>query len=159
MLASYSATKKNIPVPRNSAYNPNSEINAADTTWEWLFRGTGSYLFPFDVQVSSNLLVQSGFVWARTVSMTGGAQIPSIVLFAEETGARQTPTQTTLALGVEKRINLQGGRRLAVALQFLNVLNANFDIELPQTRGGPELGYSINTVPPRVGELTIRYSF
>jgi carboxypeptidase family protein len=159
MLASYTATKKNIFVPRNSAYNPNSEINAADKTWEWLFRGTGSYLFPYDIQLSSNLLVQSGFAWARTVSMTGGAQIPSIVLFAEETGARHTPTQTTVALGVEKRINLRGGHRVAVALQFLNVLNGNFDIELPQTRGGPELGYAINTVPPRVGEITIRYSF
>ena len=159
MLASYSATKKHVPVPRNSAFNPNTEINSTNDTWEWLFRTSGSYQFPLDFEVSSNLLVQSGFSWARTVSATGGRQITSIILFAEPVGSRQTATQTLMALAVEKGFRIHAGQRLMVGVQVLNLLNANFDTVEPQTRGGPELGYSAEIVGPRLAEFNLRYRF
>ena len=159
MLMSYSATKKDVPVPAFSEYTPNAEINFADKTWEWRVNTSGSYLFPWDIQVGSNLMVQNGFNWARTVSLTGGSQIPSIVIFAEPIGSQQTDTQTLLSLNVEKKINLRAGRRLSVGLNFLNVLNANFDNEIPATRAGDGFGYTTLLIPPRLGEFTVRYTF
>ena len=159
MLSSYSATKRNIPVPAYSELTPNAEINVADHTWEWLFRTSGSYLLPGDVQVSSNLTVQNGYNWARSVSATGGSQIASIILFAEPIGTRKTLTQTYLSFGLDKRFNLRAGHRVSVGLAFLNALNASFDLDYPQTRAGADLGYATFIVPPRVGELTLRYTF
>jgi len=159
MLASYSATKRNVPVPANSEFTPNAEINSADKTWEWLVRTSGSYMLPGDVQFSSNLTVQNGFHWARTVSATGGSQIASIVLFAEAIGARQTKTQTLLSLSVDKRFNLRAGHRVAVGVAFLNVTNANFDLDYPQSRAGDSLGYANEIITPRLGEVTLRYTF
>ena len=159
MLSSYSVTKQDVPVVRRTAFNPNAEIFAANNTWEWVFRATASYELPGSIVVSSNTMVQSGFPWARTVSATGGTQIPSIVLFVEPMGAQQTPVQTLVALAVQKRFHLRAGHRLTVGTQFLNLLNANFDVALPQSRGGPSFGYATTIVPPRLGDVTLQYSF
>ena len=159
MLASYSGTKLNVPVPRNSEFTPNAAIFSADKTYEWLFRTSGSYQFPHDFQVSSNLLVQSGFQYALTLSATGGAQIPSLIVFAEPIGTRKTDVQTVMALGIGKGFRLGRGHRVAVGLNFLNVLNGNYNIDFPQSRAGSGFGYVSNIQPPRVGELTLRYSF
>ena len=72
--ASYSATKKNIPLVTNVGNNqtglintqdPNAEIFASDNTWEWIFRTGGSYLFPYGILGSVNFSHESGNPWAR----------------------------------------------------------------------------------------------
>jgi len=159
MLASYSGTKLNVPVPRNSEFTPNAEINSADKTYEWLFRTSGSYQFPGDVQVSSNLLVQSGFQYAATLSATGGTQIRSFVLYTEPRDTRTTEALTVMSLGVEKGFRFRPGHRMAVGLKFLNLLNGNGIPTLPQTRVGSRFGYATRIQTPRLGELTLRYTF
>ena len=159
LLASYSATKKHIPVPRNSSFDPNTEILSADDTWDWLSRFSGSYQLPLDVQVSANLLVQSGYAYARSVSATGGRQITSVILWTEPFGTLRSDTLTMMSLGMEKAFHPRQGHRLAVGAQFFNLLNSSSDVQVPQTRGGPQLGYSLGILPPRLGELTLRYSF
>ena len=76
VLTSYSATKSDIPVPAESNINPNTDILAANQTWEWLFRASSAYMFPRNVMVSANFEHRSGDVQARTVSLTGGGTIP-----------------------------------------------------------------------------------
>ena len=93
------------------------------------------------------------------MSVTGGRQVTSVIMWAEPFGTRRSDTQTMMSLGVEKAFRPRQGHRLAVGTQFFNVLNASFDTQVPQTRGGPQLGYSLGILPPRLGELTLRYSF
>ena len=93
VLTSYSATKSDIPVPAESNINPNTDILAANKTWEWLFRASSAYVFPRNVMVSANFEHRSGDVQARTVSLTGGGTIPSISLRAEPIGSLRLPHQ------------------------------------------------------------------
>ena len=160
LLASYSGTKRHIPVPARAAYDPNTEINAADDRWEWLTRVSGSYLFPLGIQASTNILVQSGIPYARTVSVRGGVQIPSITLRTEPLGAHQTPTQTLVAVNAEKVIRLKRNHQLTVGANIYNLLNANFDEDAaPQAASGARFGYSNTIALPRMGEATLRYKF
>jgi len=159
MLASYSASKKHIPIPDRAPLTPNAEIFEADDTWEWLFRASGSYLLPGDIQVGANVVTQSGQAWARTVSVRGGQQIPSVTLKVEPLGTQRTPTETLVSLSVEKAFPLRAGQRLSVGASVFNLLNANFDLNLPQTRAGNRFGYSADVMPPRYGEVTVRYTF
>ena len=69
LLASYSATHSDIPVPEVSNMNPNTYILAANNTWEWLARASGAYVFPKrDHGVSQRRASQ----WRRA-SANGGA--------------------------------------------------------------------------------------
>lgn len=159
LLASYSATKKDVPVPARAELTPNAEINAADETWDWLFRVTGSYTFPFDIQTSTNILVQNGDPFARTVNLRGGTAIPSFNVAATEIGAYANPKAVVVALNVDKSFELRSGQRLHAGVNILNLFNANFDLSLRQVRSGSTFGYSNGIQPPRLAEVTLRYTF
>ena len=116
--ASYSATKKDIPLVTNVGNNqtglintqdPNAEIFASDNTWEWIFRTGGSYLFPYGVLGSVNLSHESGNPWARRVEFAGGRQIPTLIVNVEPIGARRLDNLNLLDIRGEKRF--PGGRR------------------------------------------------
>ena len=158
-MTSFTATRKDVPVPAQVPLTPNAEINTADETWEWLFRANGSYLFPGDIQASANLVSQSGNAWARVVSLRGGRQIPSLNVNAEPIGSQRTPTQTLISLSIEKLIALRAGHRLRIGGGVYNLTNASFDLGLPQNRSGARFGYSVNVMVPTYGELTVRYTF
>jgi hypothetical protein len=93
-MASYSTTKRHIPyIPSTGGglgllltdFNPNAEIFAADDTrngWEDL----GKLCLPADVLVSANFEHRTANRIARTVSFTGGQQIPSMTLRVEPIG-------------------------------------------------------------------------
>src|SRR5262249_17400351 len=90
--ASYSATKINDPLIYNqggsldfgiNTLDPNSEINSANRTWEWLAKASGGYQFPWDLLASANFEHRSGDPSARTVQVRGGVQIPNLVIRAE----------------------------------------------------------------------------
>ena len=76
-LASYSATKKHIPVAENAFVDPNSVINAVDNTWERIWPHLGAYILPYQVTVSANMENRSGDNAARTVLLSGGTRIPT----------------------------------------------------------------------------------
>jgi hypothetical protein len=76
--ASYSATKKHKPVAIG-AFNPNTEINTADFTWDWDAKFTGTYIFPYGVDVSANLHHTSGNPFARQVQLRGGRRAARFV--------------------------------------------------------------------------------
>jgi hypothetical protein len=74
MLASYSGTRIHDPLVANVGGNqsfpantvdPNSEIFAADNTWEWSVKVGGAYLLPFGFSTSSNYELRSGTRFAR----------------------------------------------------------------------------------------------
>jgi hypothetical protein len=116
--ASYSATKKNIPFSDAGTvfYTPNSFFNAADTTWEWLGRVSGSYAFPHEVMFSVNLENRSGTQGERQVSFGGGTTIPSILLNVAPIGSATTPKIHVLDLRLETALRLTRQKKLTLRL-------------------------------------------
>jgi hypothetical protein len=168
-MASYSATKKHIPLVGNvgtptgttlyaNTYDPNAEIFAADNTWEWLGRASGSYAFRYGLLASANFEHRSGNAFARQVSFTGGRQIPSITLNVEPIGAERLPNINLLDLRVEKSLKLPRGQSANVRLNVFNSLNAA-TVTSQSILSGPSYGIPTNILPPRTFELSASYRF
>jgi len=165
--ASYSATKKHIPLVPNSgsattgffsSLDPNAEIFSVDNTWEWTFRAGGSYLLPRGVLGSVNFDHRSGDVWARTALLRGGAQIPTITVKVEPIGSRRLDNINILDLRLEKRFSLRSGEQLAVRFNVFNSLNSNAVRALVQ-QSGPNFGQATTILRPRIVEFSTSYSF
>ena len=165
--ASYSATKKHIPLVPNVGNNqtglintqdPNGEIFAADNTWEWIFRAGGSYLMPYGILGSINFSHESGDPWARTVELSGGRQIPTLVVNVEPIGTRRLDNLNLLDVRGEKRFSVGAGRDFVVRLNLYNVLN-NPTVLAVQRLSGPRFNTVTSIVSPRVLEWSASYVF
>jgi hypothetical protein len=156
--ASYSATKKHIPFPEAAADNPNSFINTADNTWEWLGRISGAYRFRYGLLFAANYDSRNGTNQARTVLLSGGKEIPSITVNAGPIGSLQMPTIRSLDMRVEKTFALSAGQRLALRLNCYNTLNANTITSWSVKSGSTYLKPSA-ILPARVFELGASFTF
>ena len=165
--ASYSATRKNIPLVTNVGNNqtglintqdPNGEIFASDNTWEWIFRTGGSYLFPYDILASVNFSHESGNPWARTAELTGGQQIPTLVVNVEPIGTRRLDNLNLLDLRGEKRFSVGNGHSLALRLNLYNAFN-NPTVLSVQSLSGPRFNTVTSIVSPRILEWSASYTF
>ena len=174
-MGSYSATKLNVPYVANTGgvtdftsgggltvllatHDPNAEIFAANKTWEWMARGSGAYLLPWEMQVSANFEHRSGDPWARQVSFTGGTTIPQIRLRVEPIGARRLPNLNILNMRVEKSARFFSGQKLAVQVNIYNVLNINDALGVTPL-AGPNFLIPTAITPPRIAEVGFTYSF
>lgn len=166
-MASYSTTKRHIPyIPSTGGglgllltdFNPNAEIFAADNTREWLGRISGSYVFPADVLVSANFEHRTGEPDARTVSFTGGQQIPSITLRVEPIGTIRRPDLNILHLRAEKSFLLRAQHKVAVRFNIYNAMNVN-SVTNWTLLSGPNFLKPTAIVPPRIAELGLSYTF
>jgi hypothetical protein len=160
--ASYSATKKNIPLtPNEDTFNtqdPNAEIFAADKTWEWLSRISGSYLFPYGILTSARYEHRSGTPWARTAILTGGRQIPDITVRVEPLGAQRLPNINLMSLRGEKRFALAGGQGLQLRVNLHNVFNTTVATSV-NTLSGSTFGVLTGQVLPRIINFEVEYRF
>jgi hypothetical protein len=174
--ASYSATKRNLPYINGldpteqgssvqlADFDPNSEINAADRTWEWTGKLAGSYRFPYQILVAANYEHRSGEPWARQVQFRGGTTIPTIVLRVEPIGERRLPNRNLVNLRAQKSVSLGRGKRVDLRANIFNLLNANTVMQVVK-RSGPSFLVPTpdSTFPaimePRIIELNIAYSF
>jgi hypothetical protein len=179
LLASYTATKKHIPYVTElsgsggngsqrgffgTSDNPNALYNAEDDTWEWTGKVSGSYNFPWDINVSLNYSSYSGVGWARTVNLTGGKTIPSVSLRVDPIGTERTPTQNLVTLRGEKKFRIRNGQSLVVGYDVINLFNSSFIVSSSQALGlvaqsGSTYGYATSIANPRLGEVVLRYSF
>ena len=158
VLASYSATRVDIPVPAESNINPNVDINNSNQTWEWLFRASSAYVFPHAVMLSANFEHRSGDVQARTVNLSGGGTIPTITLNAEPIGSLRLPHLNTMDLRLSKRFDVGRGRRIEGQLNLFNVFNVN-TVTARTILSGANYLRPTAIMPARILDFNIAYSF
>lgn len=167
LMASYSATKKDIPWLTNSGStdfrplttnDPNAEIFSSDRTWDWQWKMSGAYQFPYGLMGSANYQVVSGNVWARQVQFRGGVQIPAIVLNVEEIGSQRLETNKVLDLRVEKTFRFAGSQRLQVRLNVFNATNTNTTTTIT-ARAGANFNRITAILPPRIIVTSVGYDF
>jgi hypothetical protein len=158
VLASYSATRKHIPIAENAFVDPNVIINAADDTWEWLARLSGAYILPWQVTASANMENRSGDAQARTVLLSGGKQIPTLVVNAEPIGSLRLPAIRSLDLRLEKALRVYRGHRVTARLNIYNSLNAN-TVTAWTVRSGASFKRATAILPARIFEVSALYAF
>jgi hypothetical protein len=158
VLASYSATKSNIPVAAESNINPNTTINSLNRTWEWLGRASSAYVFAHDIMVSANFEHRSGDVQARTVLLSGGGTIPSITVNADPIGSLRLPNINSIDLRLSKRFNLGRGRKLDGQINLFNLLNAN-TTTTRIVQSGANFLKPTAILPARILDFNVAYTF
>lgn len=171
LMASFSATKKNIPLTvglTQSTFNsnvfagdlnPNSEINTRDTTWERTGKVSGAYSrLPFGVTVAVNYEFRNGIPLARTVVLRGGRTIPNLVVNAEPIGSLWTPNYHLTDVRIEKSVQLGRGHKATIRANIFNALNSSTVLAL-QTRSGATFGNATSIIQPRIMELNVAYAF
>jgi len=165
-LASYSATKNDIPLVRGPDasrlipfWDPNVDINTSNHTWEWIARVSGTYVLPAQVSLSANFGHESGAPEARQVLFRGGQQIPTRVLNVEPLGSLRLPNTNVLDFRVDKAFSLpRTGHRVALRVNLYNALNAN--AVLTRTlRSGPAYLRPTSILAPRIVEFGAYYTF
>ncbi len=170
-MASFSATKKNIPLTvglTQSQFNsniyagdrtPNAELNTRDTTWERTGKVSGAYSkLPFAITVAVNYEYRNGTPQARTVVLRGGRTIPNLVVNAEQIGSLWTPSYNLMDMRLEKSFAVHGTHRATIRANIFNFLN-NANVLTMQTRAGSTFGYATAINQPRIMELNLAYSF
>jgi hypothetical protein len=168
MLASYSATKKNVPFVEGSALTPNAEINVADNTWTWIGKLSGSYTFPLNIIGGASYSIRNGPRLARQVLLRGGSSITTFVVNAEPIGSFSLENVGLLDLRAAKRLAIGSGRTLELRLDCFNALNAN-PVTSVVVRSGPTFGNATASegggqngtglTPPRIFQFEARFTF
>ena len=181
MLAGYTWTRSrqdfdNIDIAGRVATDPNELINASGPiTLErpHTFKLTGSYLLPYDIDLSGNLLVQSGRPVTRRATFTGLPQ-GNVTINAEERGSARLDPRTTIDLRLSRSFRF-GTRSLDAMIDIYNLTNANtvWDVRDLTGRvnvrdGGVPDGALINQqqflspigiLPPRILRFGVAYRF
>jgi hypothetical protein len=170
LLASYSATKLDVPFNDGSALTPNAEINVANRTWSWIGKLSGSYTFPMDVLAGASYSVRNGARLARQVLVRApaGASIPTLVVNAEPIGSLSLENVGLLDLRVARRFRLGQSRSVELRLDCFNALNVN-PVTSIVTRAGPTFGNATASesggqngtglTPPRIFQMETSFTF
>jgi len=161
---SYSATWKTEPFGTSDntvivGMDPNSEINAAyNDLLEWEYRAAASYLFRYGILGSVNFSHESGAAWARRVELSGGRQIPTLVVNVEPIGPRRLDNLNLLDLRGEKRFSVGNGRQVIARLNLYNAFNKPTVLGV-QMQSGPRFNTVTSIVSPRILEWGLSYVF
>ncbi|MGE5245632.1 MAG: TonB-dependent receptor plug domain-containing protein, partial [Betaproteobacteria bacterium] len=185
MLASYTygkTTQNNTYVGQYGGQlsNPNTQINSNGVTFydrPHIFKLTGAYQLPYDVQLSGNLRLQSGTAWSYNSGPTfrvfrANLNQGSTVIFANAPGDVRTPALKTVDLRGAKIFRF-GDRQVEASVDVYNLFNAAtaFDmnpftgvsrVKNPVTgavNSYPSFGLPTGLLGPRIVRLGIVFRF
>lgn len=155
-----SSTSSLAVARQGSAYlwRPNQRrLGRQETSW-WNYKVVGRYVLPLALGVSASYKVQSGFNWARTISVplpNAGSE----TIHAEPVGSNRSETVPILDFRVDKAFNLGERKgRLTAMLDIFNATNAN-PITNFRIISGPRFKEVIAILDPRIVRVGIRYEF
>ena len=100
---------------------------------------------------SVNFSHESGAPWARRVELSGGRQIPTLVVNVEPIGTRRLDNLNLLDIRGEKRFSVGSGQQVVLRLNLPNALNKPTVLGV-QMQSGPRFNTVTSIVSPRILE-------
>jgi len=160
---------------------PNSFTNIAETDRlmqdrPLVLKAAGTYRFPWDIYASFLFKMQSGGVWARTVTVippaawaaANGAKVTPVTVYLESPGSRRYDPWKTLDVRLEKDFLRAGRSRFSLSVDVFNLLGEKYttlDLNDGGTWAPDDAGASTGTrlvsgtygtLTPYLGTRTIR---
>jgi len=144
------------PVGIGTYLNANPNVSNRQSTSTWSTHAQARYVFKYDVGVAVNYSGQSGWPYARVITVT----LPnagSTTFFSENISNHRSDTIQLMALRVDKAITLQA-LKFTVMVDLFNALNTNAVTNFNLLNGA---NYNkINaTVDPRTVQFGVRVEF
>lgn len=122
----------------------------------WQARAFGRYVFPYEVGVAVNVRAQSGWQWARLVTV-GLPNAGTQTFFLEPIERNRSDTATLLDFRVDKAF-LFDRYRLTLMFDLYNTLNSNAVTNF-NLNNGARFNQIIATLDPRTAVVGIRFDF
>jgi len=138
-------------------WQPNRRRDGKQSQTYWNFKILGRYELPWGFAAGVSYKLQSGFNWARTISVP----LPNAgneTIFAETRDQNRTPNVGILDFRAEKSFQLGKAGRLAVLLDVFNATNSNV-VTNARVATGTRFKEVITVLDPRVFRLGARYTF
>jgi hypothetical protein len=136
--------------------NVNPIVSNRQTSSNWQFHLSGRYEFPFQIGVGGNVQVQSGWPYARLVSVSlsnAGTQ----TFFVENIANNRSDTVPLVGVRVDRSFPF-GSHRALVMLDLFNLLNSNAITNFA-LGNGPTYDKIIATLQPRTVQFGARLEF
>ncbi|HKB09286.1 MAG TPA: carboxypeptidase regulatory-like domain-containing protein [Vicinamibacterales bacterium] len=122
----------------------------------WQARLSGRYLFPLVIGVGANVQVQSGWPWARLISValpTAGTQ----TFYQEDISNHRSDTVPLVGLRADKTFRV-GDRRLIAMFDVFNLLNSNAVTNFTLINGA-NFNRILAALQPRTYQVGLRVEF
>jgi hypothetical protein len=155
-----SVSTSNLAVARQGQaflWQPNRRRFGRMKQTYWNYKLLGRYEFPWQLAAAASFKYQSGYNYARTISVPlpgAGAE----VIHAEPINSNRAPNVPILDVRLEKAIKLGGQRRITAMMDVFNVTNANTITNFRVTTGAT-YNQVIGILDPRMFRFGARLSF
>ena len=141
--------------------NPNFNINREDSIISQdsthLFKLIGTYVFPRDILVSTNLRYSTGQPVLEQITVRNLNQ-GTVTVLAAPRGTSRLDDVTLWDVRASKVFRLGRGQEIEAMVDVFNLLNQSAATVINQNVG-PLFGRPISILPPRVARLGLRFTF
>ena len=155
---SNNSTNTNITFP----YRPADLLfgdDGVETTSLWNYKIVGRYVMPWDIGFSGSWKVQSGFNYARTISVNMPVE-GNRTIRVTPADAYRYPSVSILDLRLDKSFDAGKFGRLSPMLDVFNVLNSGVPVNVRTTNTATAPFQEVTTIlNPRVIRFGFRYNF
>ena len=135
---------------------PNDLLFPLNETWTWMYRFSGGYTLPADINLAASVQLDNGVQGQRTVrfrSPTSGTQNLPV-----ESVSTYGSANTLVHLKAAKYFEVSRGHRLGVEANIYNLLNSNSEWSR-NFISGSTFGYATSLIEPRILRLGLSYAF
>ena len=144
-------------------WQPNRRRLGSQKTTYWNYKLLGRYEFPWQIGFAASYKLQSGYNWARTISVPF-RNAGSETIFAEPVSANRAPNVHIVDFRVEKAFKLSERLgKLSAMVDVFNALNAdnvtNFRVTGGTGTGANRFMEVISLLDPRIVRFGVRYEF
>jgi hypothetical protein len=166
MLTSFGYTWSSMVHNQNGArsyqYRPVDLMfgdNGAETSTLWNYKVIGRYVLPFEIGMSGSWKVQSGFNYARTISVAFPVEGTRTVR-VQPIDSNRYPTVAILDFRFDKAFNFGRGGRLTPMLDVFNLLNSGVPTTLRTTNTATApFNEATALLAPRVVRFGVKFTF
>jgi hypothetical protein len=166
MLASYGMTWSTMnhgaTGGRSFVYRPFDTMfgdNGRETTTLWNYKIVGRYVMPWDIGFSGSWKVQSGFNFARTISVAMPVE-GNRTIRVEPADAHRYPSVSILDLRWDKTVSFGRFGRVTPMLDIFNLLNSGVPTTVRTTNTATAPFQEVTAIlNPRVIRFGVRFGF
>ena len=147
---------------RSFAYRPFDMMfgdNGRETSTIWNYKIIGRYVLPWDIGMSGSWKVQSGFNFARTISVAMPVE-GTRTIRVEPIDSNRYPSVAILDFRLDKSFALGGGTRLTPMVDVFNLLNSGVPTTVRTTNTATAPFKEVTAIlNPRVVRFGLRFNF
>jgi hypothetical protein len=130
-----------------------------ETTSLWNYKIVGRYVMPWDIGFSGSWKVQSGFNYARTISVSMPVE-GNRTIRVQPADANRYPTVAILDLRLDKAFDMGRYGRFSPMLDVFNLMNSGVPVAARTTNTATAPFQEVITIlNPRVIRFGLRYNF